>query len=257
MVKRFLLVTFAASVGMGSVAGLAQEPAPAPAVEAKPVPAPVAPDPMRTDWADLKRFHDEDAALGLPAAGEKRVVFIGDSITQGWAHHGVPPEPAVAGKNYVNRGISGQTTPQMLLRFRQDVIDLKPAAVVILAGINDIAGNTGDMTLEQTEGNLASMAELAQAHGIRVVMCSILPAFDFPWKPGREPAAKVAAVNNWMKAYAAEHGHVYVDYYSAMADERGGLPKTLSYDGVHPTAAGYAAMQPLVDAGVAKALGGN
>jgi lysophospholipase L1-like esterase len=212
---------------------------------------------MRTDWANLKRFHDEDAVLGLPAAGEKRVVFMGDSITQAWVHHGVPPEPAVAGKDYVNRGISGQTTPQMLVRFRPDVIDLKPAAVVILAGINDIAGNTGDMTLEQTEGNLASMAELAQAHGIKVVMCSILPAFDFPWKPGREPAPKVVAINAWMRAYAAEHEHVYVDYYSAMVDERGGLPKTLSYDGVHPTAAGYVVMQPLVDAGVAKALGGN
>ena len=244
-------------LGLGSVAVLAQQAAPAPTVEAKPVPAPVAPDPMRTDWANLKRFHDEDVALGLPTAGEKRVVFMGDSITQGWVHHGVPPEPKMAGKDYVNRGISGQTTPQMLVRFRQDVTDLKPAAVVILAGINDIAGNTGDMTLEQTEGNLASMAELAQAHGIKVVMCSILPAFDFPWKPGREPGPKVVAINTWMKAYAAEHGHVYVDYYSAMADERRGLPKTLSNDGVHPTAAGYAVMQPLVDAGVAKALGGN
>jgi lysophospholipase L1-like esterase len=128
---------------------------------------------------------------------------------------------------------------------------------VILAGINDIAGNTGDMTLEQTEENLASMAELAEAHGIKVVMCSILPAFDFPWRAGREPAPKVVAINTWMKAYAAEHGHVYVDYYTAMADERGGLPKTLSSDGVHPTPAGYAVMQPLVDAGVVKALGGS
>jgi lysophospholipase L1-like esterase len=145
----------------------------------------------------------------------------------------------------------------MLIRFRQDVIDLKPAAVVFLAGINDIAGNTGEMTVEQTEGNLASMAELAEAHGIKVVLCSVLPAFDFPWRPGREPAPKVVAVNMWMKAYAAEHGHVYVDYYSAMADARGGLPKTLSSDGVHPTRAGYAVMQPLVDAGVRKALGGN
>jgi len=240
---------FGILLGLGSFAVLAQQAAPAPAV--------VAPDPMRTDWANLKRFHDEDVALGLPAAGAKRVVFMGDSITQAWVHRGVPPEPAVAGKDYVNRGISGQTTPQMLVRFRQDVIDLKPAAVVILAGINDIAGNTGDMTREQTEGNLASMAELAQAHGIKVVMCSILPAFDIPWRAGREPAPKVVAINAWMKAYAAEHGHVYVDYYSAMADERGGLPKTLSNDGVHPTPAGYVVMLPLVDAGVAKALGGN
>jgi len=210
---------------------------------------------MRTDWANLKRFHDEDMALAAPMAGVKRVVFMGDSITQGWVGHGVPQVPPVPGLEYVNRGISGQTTPQMLVRFRQDVLDLKPQAVVFLAGINDIAGNTGEMTLEETEGNLASMAELAQAHGIKVVLCSILPAYDFPWRPGREPAPKVVAVNKWMKAYAAEHGFVYVDYYSAMADERGGLPKTLSHDGVHPTAAGYAVMQPLVDAGVRKALG--
>jgi lysophospholipase L1-like esterase len=157
----------------------------------------------------------------------------------------------------VNRGISGQTTPQMLIRFRPDVIDLKPSVVAILAGINDIAGNTGPMTLEETEGNLASMAELAEAHGIKVVMCSIMPAFDFPWRPGLEPAPKVVAVNTWMKAYAAEHGFVYVDYYSAMVDSRGGLPKNLSKDGVHPLPAGYAIMVPLVEAGIAKALAGN
>lgn len=212
---------------------------------------------MRTDWANLKRFHDENAALTAPVAGVKRVVFMGDSITQGWAHNGVPPEPADPAKDWINRGISGQTTPQMLIRFRPDVIDLKPAAVVILAGINDIAGNTGPMTLEETEGNLASMAELAAAHGIKVVMCSILPAFDFPWRPGLTPAPKVIAVNTWMKAYAAEHGFTYVDYHSAMADQRSGLPKTLSNDGVHPTKAGYVIMQPLVEAGIAKALAAN
>jgi lysophospholipase L1-like esterase len=145
----------------------------------------------------------------------------------------------------------------MLVRFHQDVINLQPKVVVILAGINDIAGNTGPMTLEQTENNLASMAELAAAHGIKVVMCSITPAFDFPWRPGLEPAPKVIAVNTWMKAYAAEHGFIYVDYHSAMADERGGLPKTLSNDGVHPTKAGYVIMQPLVEAGIAKALAAN
>ena len=254
MVKRYFLAMGAVALGMASAGALAQQVAPAPPPVVAPVPAP---DPMRTDWANLKRFQNEDAALAIPAVGVKRVVFMGDSITQGWVGHGVPQTPPAPGLEYVNRGISGQTTPQMLLRFRQDVLDLKPAAVVILAGINDIAGNTGDMTLEQTEGNLASMAELAEAHGIKVVMCSVLPAFDFPWRPGREPAPKVVAVNMWMKAYAAEHGHIYVDYYSATADARGGLPKTLSNDGVHPTAAGYAVMQPLVDAGVAKALGGN
>ena len=137
---------------------------------------------------------------------------------QGWKL-----DESFPGKPYINRGISGQTTPQMLVRFRQDVIDLKPKVVVILAGTNDIAGNTGPMTLEQTESNLASMADLATANGIRVVLCSVLPAFDFPWNPGQEPAPKIAALNEWIKAYAAQKGYVYVDYYSAMKDERGGL----------------------------------
>jgi lysophospholipase L1-like esterase len=249
----------AITAAIGIIPGVAQQSHPATVpVTAAPAPAPApVPDPMRTDWANLKRFHDEDVALAAPAAGVKRVVFMGDSITQGWVHNGVPPEPADAAKDWVNRGISGQTTPQMLIRFRPDVIDLKPSVVVILAGINDIAGNTGPMTLEETEGNLASMAELAAAHGIKVVMCSIMPAFDFPWRPGLEPAPKVIAVNTWMKAYAAEHGFVYVDYHSAMVDSRGGLPKTLSNDGVHPLKAGYAIMLPLVEAGIAKALAAN
>jgi lysophospholipase L1-like esterase len=210
----------------------------------------------RTDFANLKRFYKEDVAVPAAVPGEQRVVFMGDSITQAWIHNGVPPEPPVAGRLYINRGISGQTTPQMVLRFRQDVIELKPNAVVIFAGINDIAGNTGDMTPEQTEDNLASMADLAKINGIRVVLCSITPAFDFPWRPGREPATKVVALNNWIKAYAESHGYVYVDFYSTMVDERGGLPVTLSKDGVHPTPAGYAIMNPLLEAGIAKALGG-
>jgi lysophospholipase L1-like esterase len=210
------------------------------------------------DWPDLKRYRDEDAVLPSAPAGEHRVVFMGDSITQGWMNHGTGASEAnpgfFPGKPYIDRGISGQTTPQMLLRFQQDVIHLKPSVVVILAGINDVAGNTGDMTLEQIEDNLASMAELAQAHGIRVVLCSILPAYDFPWRPGREPAPKVIALNTWIKSYAAVHGHVYVDFYSAMVDERGGLPEKLSHDGVHPAPAGYDIMNPLVEAGIAKAL---
>jgi lysophospholipase L1-like esterase len=224
----------------------------APEVKAPVVKAPV--DPLRTDWPNLKRFHDADVALPAPTPDEQRVVFMGDSITEGWTRHGVPPEPPAPGKLYVNRGISGQTTPQMLLRFRQDVIDLKPSAVVIFAGTNDIAGNTGDMTPEQTEENLESMAELAQAHSIPVIFCSILPAFDFPWKPGREPAAKVVALNSWIKTYAASHGYEYVDFYAAMVDDRGGLPAKLSKDGVHPNPDGYAIMTPLVDAGIAKTL---
>jgi len=207
---------------------------------------------LLTDFGWLGHFKESDVKLGPPAPGEKRVVFMGDSITQGWKIEG--PDGYFPGKPYVNRGISGQTTPQMLVRFRQDVIDLKPAAVVILAGINDIAGNTGPETLEEIEGNLASMAELAAEHHIRVVMCSVLPAYDFPWSPGKVPAPKVLALNAWMKGYAAEKGHVYVDYHAAMKDERDGLPATLSHDGVHPLPAGYAVMAPLVEAGIEKAL---
>ena len=187
--------------------------------------------------------------LTAPAPSEDRVVFMGDSITQGWKL-----DESFPGKPYINRGIGGQTTPQMLVRFRQDVVDLQPRAVVILAGINDIAENTGPMTLEQTEGNIASMAELANANGIRVVLCSVLPAYDFPWAPGLTPAPKVVAVNAWMKQYATAKGFVYVDYYSAMKDERGGLPATLSKDGVHPLPAGYEIMTPLAEVGIEKAL---
>jgi lysophospholipase L1-like esterase len=213
---------------------------------------------LRTDWPMLERYRDANAKVSAPSADEKRVVFMGDSITEGWMNHGTGASETTPGffpgKPFLDRGISGQTTPQMLIRFRPDVIDLKPAAVVLFAGINDIAGNTGDMTLEATEGNLASMAELAKENGIKVVICSILPAFDFPWRPGREPAPKVVKVNEFLKSYAAEHGHVYVDFYTAMVDSRGGLPTNLSHDGVHPTPAGYAIMNPLVEAGIAQAL---
>jgi len=207
---------------------------------------------LATDFGDLARFQQADAALGAPAEGENRVVFMGDSITQGWKL-----DESFPGKPYVNRGISGQTSPQMLVRFRQDVIDLKPNVVVILAGTNDLAGNTGPMTPEETESNLASMADLAAQNGIRVVLCSILPAFDFPWNPGQEPAPRIALINAWIRGYAAAKGYIYVDYYSAMKDERGGLPPTLSKDGVHPLPAGYAVMAPLAEAGIEKALGGK
>jgi lysophospholipase L1-like esterase len=142
----------------------------------------------------------------------------------------------------------------MVLRFHQDVIDLQPKVVVILGGINDIAGNTGTETLEQIEDNLAAMAEMAAEHHIGVVLCSVLPAFDFPWRPGMTPAPKVLTLNTWIKQYAADHGYVYVDYHTAMKDERDGLPPNLSKDGVHPTPAGYAVMAPLVEAGIEKAL---
>ena len=224
-----------------------------------PAPAPVADwdrahqEQLKVDWPWLGKFKEADLKLGPPAQGENRVVFMGDSITEGWHFDG--PDGAFQGKPYINRGISGQTSPQMVLRFRQDVIALQPKVVVILAGTNDIAGNTGPMTLEQTEDNLKTMADLASADHIRVVLCSVLPAFDFPWRPGLEPAPKVVEVNNWMKEYAAQKGYVYVDYHTAMKDGRDGLPANLSKDGVHPLPAGYAVMAPLVEAGIARALG--
>jgi lysophospholipase L1-like esterase len=256
-------VLLLAARGMAQATGRSQTGTQAPATGA-PALAPQAPAPhageywtkhdqgLLVDFGDLGRFAGADAELGAPAAGEARVVFMGDSITQGWKL-----EESFPGKPYVNRGISGETTPQMLIRFRQDVIDLQPKVVVILGGTNDIAGNTGPMTLEQTEGNVASMAELAQAHGIKVVLCSVLPAFDYPWSPGLEPAPKIAMLNAWLRGYAAAKGLVYVDYHTAMKDERGGLPAALSKDGVHPLPAGYAVMAPLAEAGIEKALGGN
>jgi lysophospholipase L1-like esterase len=206
---------------------------------------------LKNDWPWLGRFKEDDLKLAPPAAGENRVVFMGDSITEGW--HFDRPE-GFPTKRYINRGISGQTTPQMVLRFHQDVIALQPKVVVILAGTNDIAGNTGPMTLEETENNLAAMAEMASANHIRVVLCSITPAFDYPWKPDLEPANKIDDINAWMKSYAQKNGHIYVDYHTAMKDERDGLPATLSHDGVHPLPAGYTVMAPLAEAGIAKAL---
>lgn len=203
------------------------------------------------DWASLGRYRNANAALGAPAAGERRVVFYGNSITDAWARHFAAMFP---GKPYVGRGISGQTTPQMLVRFRQDVVALKPAVVVILAGTNDIAGNTGPSSLEMIEDNLASMVELAQANGIRVVLSSVLPVFDYPWKRGLEPAAKIVALNDWMKSYAAAHDVVYLDYHTPMADERQGLRSELSGDGVHPNEAGYRLMAPLAERAIEAAL---
>ena len=203
------------------------------------------------DRDGLAKYRAANAALGDPKPGERRVVLFGDSITELWAPYFGALFP---GKPYVGRGISGQTTPQMLVRFRQDVLALKPAAVAILAGTNDIAGNTGPSTLEMIEDNLASMTELAQAHGIRVVLCSVLPVFDYRWRPGLEPAPKIVALNAWMKAYAARVGATYVDYHAAMADARGGLPVELAADGVHPTEAGYRVMAPLLERGIADAL---
>ncbi len=203
------------------------------------------------DWANTARFKDDDAKVGLPVSGEKRVVFMGNSITEGW----IRTRPAYfEGKPYVNRGISGQTTPQMLVRFRPDVINLKPALVIILAGTNDIAGNTGISTLEMIMDNMISMAELAKANNIKVVLSSVLPAFDYPWKPGMEPAPKIVKLNEMIKKYADANGIVYLDYFSSMVDERNGLKKELSSDGVHPNEAGYLIMEPLAEQAIKKAL---
>ncbi len=203
------------------------------------------------DWANLEMFKEANAALSAPEAGENRVVFMGNSITIGWLN--TRPE-FFQEHPYIDRGISGQTTPQMLLRFRQDVIDLKPKVVVILAGTNDIAGNTGPMTLEQILDNLKSMAELARQNQIKVVLSSVLPAYDYPWRPGLHPDEKIPALNELIKDYAENNGIVYLDYYTAMADERNGLPKRYAEDGVHPTSEGYSVMEPMVVAAIAKAL---
>ncbi|MDE3178184.1 MAG: SGNH/GDSL hydrolase family protein [Acidobacteriota bacterium] len=205
---------------------------------------------LLVDFGDLSRFHAANLNLGPPAAGQDRVVFMGDSITQGWNL-----EQSFPGKPYINRGISGQTSSQMLIRFRQDVIDLQPKVVVILAGTNDLAGNTGPMTPKETHGNIMSMAQLASANGIRVVLCSVLPSVNFWWHRGlKDPAPRIAALNNWIEGYAREKGYVYVDYYSAMKDSAGGLPAKLSKDGVHPLPAGYEIMAPLAEAGIEKAM---
>jgi acyl-CoA thioesterase I len=264
--NRILSNAFFAAAGLAAILPAlfntqvhAQEPGNAPETKA---PAQTAPAPsaweiehqkqLREDWPLLARYREADLKLAPPAPGEKRVVFMGDSITDAWKIEG--PEGFFPGKPYFNRGISGQTTPQMVLRFRQDVIDLKPRVVVILAGTNDIAGNTGQETPEEIEGYMTSMAELATANGIKVVLCSILPAYDYPWKPGLEPAPKILAINAWLKEYAEKHKHVYVDYHAAMKDGRDGLPATLSRDGVHPTHAGYEIMAPLAEAAIEKAL---
>ena len=209
-------------------------------------------DRLQNDWANLGRFRDDNIKIGLPATGEKRIVFMGNSITEGWSR--LDPD-FFSGKPYVNRGISGQTTPQMLIRFRPDVINLKPAVVVILAGINDIAGNTGPSTLEMIEDNLASMVEVAKSNGIAVVLSSVLPAFDFPWRPGMQPAEKVVQLNTWIKNYAEKTGCIYLDYFTPMADKRNGLKEDLTSDGVHPNLAGYEVMEPLVESAIAKAIG--
>ena len=211
------------------------------------------------DWANMARYREANRTLAAPARSDARVVFMGDSITDGWQqprYGGFFP-----GKPYVDRGISGQTTPQMLLRFRRDVIDLQPKAVVILAGTNDIAGNTGPMTNEEIQGNLASMSELAHAHNIKVVFSSVTPVSEYHVASPRavpqttaRPMERIKALNEWVKSYAAAHGDVYLDYFSAMVDDKGLMKTELTEDDLHPNAKGYAIMGPLAEAAIARAL---
>jgi lysophospholipase L1-like esterase len=211
------------------------------------------------DWAELDRYRAANAALAAPAKDEARVVFMGDSITDMWQ---LPKSGGFfPGKPYVDRGIGGQTTPQMVLRFRADVIALQPKVVVILAGTNDLAGNTGPMTLEETEGNLATMAELARLHGIRVVLSSVMPVNDVADADGKSivqtekrPPGKILALNEWIKKYAADNGYVYLDYFPATADEQGFLKSEMTNDGLHPNAQGYAVMGPLAEKAIQEAL---
>lgn len=208
-------------------------------------------DQKANDWPALCYYRADNAALAAQPVPTGRVVFMGDSITQLWGL----AEPQDFGPSRVNRGISGQTTPQMLLRFKQDVLALKPAAVHILAGINDVAGNTGPTTLEDVQNNIMSMVELAKAHGITVILATPLPADRFSWAPQMKPAPTIIAYASWVRQYAAEQNLILADYYPILATPTGGLKPDLGPDGVHPNKAGYALMKPILEAAVAEALG--
>jgi lysophospholipase L1-like esterase len=200
---------------------------------------------MASDFDGLKRYHADDLKLPPPAPGENRVVFMGDSITDFW-----PLPRYFPGKPYINRGIRGQTPSQMLVRFQHDVLDIHPRMVVILGGANDIMGITGPMTSDQTVTNIESMAELAHARGIRVVLCSMLLVGKTIWPPSE--AARIVEINDGIRAYAARHDYPFVDYYSALKDANNSLPLTLSRDGIHPLETGYTVMAPLVEAVIEK-----
>lgn len=203
------------------------------------------------DWPNLAKYQEANAKVQPPKAGENRVVFMGNSITEGWAQ----ANATFFSKNpYINRGIGGQTTPQMVLRFQQDVVNLQPKIVVILAGTNDIAGNTGPMTLKEIRDNMLSMVQLAKANNIIPIVCSVLPAYDYPWRPGLEPNIKILKLNTMLKAMASEQQVPYLDYFGAMADDRNGLPKQYTTDEVHLTKEGYKVLEQLVQKEIKKAL---
>lgn len=201
------------------------------------------------DWANLAKYETQNNQLPSKQSGEKRIVLLGDSITEFWSQ--IQPE-FFDNTSYINRGISGQTTPQMLIRFRPDVLDLHPDVVVILAGVNDIAGNTGPTTNDAIFGNIISMVELAKANAIKVILCSVLPANNFYWRPNEKAAETIIQLNQLIQSYAKEHDIPYVDYHSAMADAKNGLPKEFSEDSVHPNLKGYQTMQPLLEKAVQK-----
>ena len=256
--KALVRTLFVGGVCLMSEMGYAQA---APTGVATPATAPVdtakqiaAMEVKLADWPQLGRYRADNAALEPAGADGQRVVFYGDSITDGGGRRPNTGE-FFPGKPYVNRGISGQTTPQMVVRFRQDVINLHPAVVVILAGTNDVAGNTGPMTPEMTEDNFRSMVDLAKANGIRVIVASILPAADIPWRKVLTPAPKIKTLNDWLRGYCVNHSVTYLDYYSAMVGLDGGMKPGISFDGVHPNAQGYAIMAPLAQAAIDKTLG--
>jgi lysophospholipase L1-like esterase len=201
------------------------------------------------DWANLAKYETQNNQLPPKQSGEKRIVLMGDSITEFWSQ--IQPD-FFANTSYINRGISGQTTPQMLIRFRPDVLNLHPDVVVILAGVNDIAGNTGPTTNDAIFGNINSMVELAKANAIEVILCSVLPANNFYWRPNEKAAETIIQLNQLIQSYAKEHDIPYVDYHSAMADAKNGLPKEFSEDSVHPNLKGYQTMQPLLEKAVQK-----
>jgi lysophospholipase L1-like esterase len=208
-------------------------------------------DQSKTDWANLEKYANENKNLKQLSKGESRIVFMGNSITESWKY---TDSSFFIQNSYLDRGISGQTTPQMLVRFRKDVIALKPSVVVILAGINDIAENTGPIAIEDIFGNIVSMAQLAKINKIKVVLSSVLPAYDFPWRSGLQPADKIVRLNVMIKSYCVANNIVYVDYYSKMADERKGLDKKFTEDGVHPNIVGYKIMEPLIQDAIRRAL---